>query len=379
MYDFLIKNGHVIDTALGLDTVTDIALKNDIIAEVGTIDPGKAVRVIDAQGCFVTPGLMDYHAHVNYGSSDICFRAEIGCFPSGVTTVADGGSCGVPSFENFHNVIIAQSQVTIKTHLNVSSAGETAHSIPEIIDPRYFEEDKILRLCEKYRDNIIGLKLRQGAPMVRDCGIEPLRASVKLARKAGLPLTVHMIDSPITPADTLAELGPGDIYCHVFHNTGQGCILDTNGTVYPELFEAQKRGVLLDVSHGRGAASFKVIRAALEQGLKPDLITSDLSRYSLFRSPAFTLNYIMSEFLHFGFTFRELITMFTETTAKLIYGKADGFIKPGAQADIAVLRLVEKPMRFVDYQGETMDGNQLIKCEMTFKAGEPVFCQVDFN
>ena len=71
--------------------------------------------------------------------------------------------------------------------------------------------------------------------------------------------------------------------------------------------------------------------------------------------------------------------MFTETSAKLIYGRSDGFIKAGALADLAILRILEKPIRFMDYQGETLDGNKVIKCEMTFKAGEPVFCQVDFN
>ncbi|MDR1901481.1 MAG: amidohydrolase family protein [Treponema sp.] len=378
MNDFLIKNGRVVDTALGINDVIDIAIKNDIIAEVGKNLPvNNAVRVIDADGCYITPGLVDYHAHINYGSSDICFRAEIGCFPSGVTTCVDGGSAGVSSYENFYNTIVCSSQVNIKGYLNISSVGETAHSCPEELNPALFEIDKILRFCKKYEGNIVGIKIRLGAPMVRNFGIEPLKVAQKVAKDAGIPLTVHMIDCPVPVKDVLAVLSAGDIYCHVFHNTGKGTILDQNGKLLPELFEARKRGVLFDVSHGRGAGSFTVAKAALEQGFKPDLITSDLSRYSLYRSPAYTVNYIMSEFLHLGFTFEELIKMYTETSAKLIYGKCDGFIKPGYLADLAIFRLVDKPVTFVDYKGEKLNGNKIIKCEMTFKDGEPVFCQVD--
>jgi predicted amidohydrolase len=71
--------------------------------------------------------------------------------------------------------------------------------------------------------------------------------------------------------------------------------------------------------------------------------------------------------------------MFTETTAKLIYGECSGFIRTGYKADLAVFRLLEKPVTFVDYKGEKLEGNKIIRCEMTFKDGEPVFRQVDFN
>jgi dihydroorotase len=87
----------------------------------------------------------------------------------------------------------------------------------------------------------------------------------------------------------------------------------------------------------------------------------------------------MSEFLNFGFSTEELIKLYTEIPAKLIYGKADGFIKPGALADIAILNVIEKPMRFMDLNGDLLDGDRMIRCEMTFKSGEPVFRQVDFN
>jgi predicted amidohydrolase len=380
MNDYLIKNGHVMDSVLGINGPVNIAIKNDIITQVGTdIPENTAARVIDARGCYVTPGLIDGHTHVNFGASDIGIRAEIGCFPSGVTTCVDAGSVGAAGYEAFYNTVVTNSQATILTNLNIASIGETAHGCPEELDPQLFEREKILRLCRKYRHNIVGIKVRWGIPMVKNHGIRPLQVAAEIGREAGLPLVIHMIQSPTPVKDVLDLMKPGDIYCHCYHNTGPNIILDKNGRILPEVREARERGILFDDGHGRGAGSFKVIRAALEQGFKPDMITSDLTRTSIYRSPAYTLAHIWSQFLNFGMSFEELVKMNTETMAGILYGKCGGFIKAGAVADIAVLRLVEKPIHFVDYQGEEFTGSKYIKCEMTFKAGEPVFGQVDFN
>jgi predicted amidohydrolase len=380
MNDYLIKNGHVLDTSLGINEIMDVALKNDTIAQIGKdIPENSATRVIDATGCYVTPGLIDGHMHVNFGASDIGIRAEVGCFPSGVTTCVDAGSVGAAGFEAFYNTIVANSQATIKTCLNIASVGETAHGCPEELNPASFETDKVLRLCEKYKGNIVGIKVRFGVPMVRNFGIEPLKAAAKIGKQAGLPLVVHIIESPTPVKEILDVLSPGDIYCHVYHNTGKYTILDEKGKILPEIWEARKRGILFDDAHGRGAGAFKVIGAALEQGFKPDLITSDLTRTSIYRSPAYSFCHIMSQFMNFGLTFYELIKITTEEIAKFIYGECAGFIKTGAQGDLAILRIVEKPINFVDCKGQRFNGSKFIRCEMTFKAGEPVFCQVDFN
>jgi predicted amidohydrolase len=356
----------------------DIAVEGGIIATTGSLGSSSAEQIVDAAGCLVVPGLIDAHAHINFGSCDNSFRAEIGCFPSGVTTVIDGGTCGVAGFENLYNTIVAGSQVTVKSFLNVAAVGQTSHLNSEELDPARFEPEKILRYCEKYRDNIVGIKVRLGAAMVKHHGIGAMTASMEIARRAGLPMIVHMIDCPIPVEEVLSRLAPGDVYCHVFHDTGAGVILDKNGKVLPEVFEAQRRGILFDVGHGRGGASIRISKAALEQGFRPDLITSDLSRFSLYRMPAHSMSYILSEYLQLGFSLEELIKLSTEAPAKAFLGGGGGFIKAGVPADLAVLRILDKPVRFVDYVGGVLEGNRLIRCEMTLKGGEPVFRQIDF-
>ncbi|MBC7833706.1 MAG: dihydroorotase [Phycisphaerales bacterium] len=65
MPSLLITGGRVIDPASGLDKPADIAIADGIVVAIGpNLDRGHADRVIDAEGCIVTPGLIDPHVHL---------------------------------------------------------------------------------------------------------------------------------------------------------------------------------------------------------------------------------------------------------------------------------------------------------------------------
>lgn len=65
-YDFWLKNGHVIDPSQNIDEVRDILVKGNKIVETpkdGKIDPQDVKEVINCNGYYVFPGLVDNHAH----------------------------------------------------------------------------------------------------------------------------------------------------------------------------------------------------------------------------------------------------------------------------------------------------------------------------
>ncbi|MFO0831631.1 MAG: dihydroorotase [Phycisphaerales bacterium] len=65
MPSLLIANGRLIDPASRTDRVCDVALENGQVAAIGPgISRGAAGRVFDAEGCIVTPGLIDPHVHL---------------------------------------------------------------------------------------------------------------------------------------------------------------------------------------------------------------------------------------------------------------------------------------------------------------------------
>ncbi len=64
-YDLLLRGGHVICPASGLNGVMDVAIRDGKIAAVQTdILPASAKEVLDVRGRLVLPGMIDTHAHV---------------------------------------------------------------------------------------------------------------------------------------------------------------------------------------------------------------------------------------------------------------------------------------------------------------------------
>ena len=135
---------------------------------------------------------------------------------------------------------------------------------------------------------------------------------------------------------------------------------------------AKKRGVIIDVGHGGGSFSYAVAEPAIQQGLLPDTISSDLHAYSG-NSPSMPfLPWVMSKFLNMGFTLEQVVSMATERPAKLI-GKIDklGTLQVGAPADVSIMELVEGPVEFVDTVKNVRTGNRFLKPIQTVRAGRP--------
>ncbi|MEL7473481.1 MAG: dihydroorotase [Planctomycetota bacterium] len=61
----LIRGGRLIDPASGVDSVSDLAIVDGRVAEIGSgLDAAPATEVIDAEGLLVLPGLVDPHVHL---------------------------------------------------------------------------------------------------------------------------------------------------------------------------------------------------------------------------------------------------------------------------------------------------------------------------
>ena len=82
--DILIKNGTVITITDGVKENTDVLIKNGKIAEIkSNINAANGVKVIDAQGMHVMPGIIDAHSHlgidaVNEGTNPVTAEVFIG-------------------------------------------------------------------------------------------------------------------------------------------------------------------------------------------------------------------------------------------------------------------------------------------------------------
>lgn len=375
MFDIIIKNGHVFDPLTGFNMFTDVGIVGKKIEKIGHIEE-TCRQMVDAEGCYVVPGLIDFHVHCAYGMCAYGMPPD-SLLSSGVTSTVDGGTTGIANYEAFYHNIICNSIVDIKTFLLVSSSGQISGRVTENMNPDLFEESKILELCEKYHNNIIGIKVRMEKKIVGEYGLEPLKRTIEIADKAGLPISVHASDTPGEVKDTLNLLRPGDIFCHVFHQMGK-TILGKDGRVLPEIWDAQKRGVMFEIGHGSLRFSGPVCKSALDQGFMPDIISSDLGLLSMNIAPTYSFTYILSELLSLGMKFEDIISLCTKAPAHITHPMLRSFIDEGQAADIAVLRIVPKKHHYIDTYGNGFDGEQMVKAEMTIKDGLIVHRQWDY-
>ena len=217
--DAVIRGGRVIDPAAGIDEIRDIWICDGRIVE----PDGSPAREIDASGCIVTPGLIDYHAHVFHPGSALSVPPEL-LLRQGTTTVVDAGSAGCENYEDFERNVMESSGIRILSFLNVSSFGLAG---TENYDPTATDIEGIARTIEKYPDQIQGLKIRLSRGIVpAEHAAAWLRACVALAdileEQLGkkLRVCVHTTDSPISAAEIAGLLRPGDIFCHCYQGVG---------------------------------------------------------------------------------------------------------------------------------------------------------------
>ncbi|HEV2617810.1 MAG TPA: D-aminoacylase [Candidatus Acidoferrales bacterium] len=58
-FDFVIRNGHILDGSGGPWYAADVGIRGDRIVAIGKLDATRAKKVIDATGCVVSPGFID--------------------------------------------------------------------------------------------------------------------------------------------------------------------------------------------------------------------------------------------------------------------------------------------------------------------------------
>src|SRR5690554_4168200 len=102
-FDLLLKGGHVIDPKNNIDTVLDVAISDGIVVRVSeNISVANADLVLDVEGYYVVPGLIDIHAHIFHGTeqdrylsnSYLSVPPDNFSFRYGVTTMVDVGGAG---------------------------------------------------------------------------------------------------------------------------------------------------------------------------------------------------------------------------------------------------------------------------------------------
>lgn len=357
----------MVDPARKLSSVRDVAITGDKIARIAEkIDPAEARQTVDAKGKIVTPGLIDVHVHVYDGVGSGGIPVDPNCIARGTTTVVDAGSAGANTFAGFRKYVINKADTRVYALLNLSMFGLAAPG--ELLDLRYIDPKLAVRIIERNRDAIVGIKVRLSREIVGERDRKVLGLAHEAADAAKVPVMVHIGDTHSPLPDVLELMAKGDVVTHCFHGRPGG-ILDAKGRVLPAVRKAVERGVHLDIGHGQGSFAFDVAEKAMKQELLPGTISSDLHQGNV-HGPVFDLATTLSKFLHLGLSLEQVIERATSNPASVFsFPKGLGTLRKGATADIALFTLAEGEFTFVDAVGQRRRGQRKLVPVATIKAG----------
>ena len=372
-YDLLLKSGHVIDPANGIDRVMDVAIAGGKVAAVqDRIEERDARQVLAVAGRYVIPGLIDLHTHVFITGRSATVLPDDAVLPHGTTTVVDAGVSGWKNFDAFKSTVIDRAQVRVLALLNIVGGGMNDDIRKEDI-VEDMEPEKTAAKVKQHPGLLVGVKTAHYGGF----GFVAVERAIRAGTIANVPV---MLDSSVfstsgrnTADKVLKYMRPGDLHTHTYNDHQLELINRFNGKVQPWMWEARKRGVLFDLGHGGGSFLWPIAHAAISQGFPPDTISTDLHTGSILMLQVNMLN-AMSKLMNLGMPLREAVERSTVNPAKAIRKFPElGTLSAGAVADIAVIEEQSGVFAYIDSLHKKLTGTKRVAGVMTIRAGQVVY------
>jgi dihydroorotase len=184
----LIRGGRLIDPANNLDGLHDLLIEHGRIAAVGkklAVDPQSA-HTIDADGLLVAPGLVDIHVHLREPGQS--YKETIA---TGTAAAAAGGFTSVAAMPN---TIPVNDSAEITRWMQAPERGARARVHP-IAAATLGSMGEALTDYAALREAGAVAVSDDGKPILGD---ETMRAVLRAAAAAGLPVVQHAEDTRLT-------------------------------------------------------------------------------------------------------------------------------------------------------------------------------------
>ena len=379
-FDLLLRNANVLDPSQNLSGTRDIGIRYGQIENIETtIAPERALRVMDAGGKLVTPGLIDLHAHTFAFGSPIAIPADELVAHQATTTVVSAGDAGANSLPAFRRFVVPASRTRQFAFVHIAATGLGGFPVPELLNIDYAQVDLTARAVAENPDFVLGVKVRMSENVIARHGTEPLKRAILACERSGVPgarVMCHI--GGVAERDLMSQildlLRPGDVLTHCYsgapNNAGQGTNIVQDGKLLPAALEAKRRGVVFDIGHGGGSFDYTVAEAAIAQGCPPDTVSSDIHVFSGNTPGMPYLPWVMSKLVGLGFTLPQVVTMATSAPARVINRlPKHGTLQIGAPADLSLLEVVDGAVSFVDTRNNRREGRLHLRPAGTIVAG----------
>jgi dihydroorotase len=371
-FDLLLVGGTVLNPATSINQKLDVGVAGDRVTAIqANLPRANAKTVLDVTGCYITPGLIDFHVHSYWGVNPYGCNLDSLCLATGVTTTMDAGSAGPVNFLGFRKLVHEQSKTRMLGFVALAQHG-VLNTPGELLQLGFADCDGAAETVGNNRDVGVGIKVRLHKKAIGENSREALRLAIKAGEATRTPIMVHVGDTAIGMDEIADTLRPGDVITHCY-TPQKPSIIDESGKLLPLVRKAKERGVIFDVGHAGGHFDFNLVRRAMSEGIVPDVISSDL--HGRLKQPGFgvvvDLLTTLTKFLSLGLSFEEIIAKCTVDAARVV-GWQDriGSLEVGREADIAVLQVVDEPIKLRDSVGGEMTHKQRIAAKWTIRAGE---------
>jgi len=260
----LVKSGRIIDPEKGKEFISDIYIKDGILAEMGENikAKGKELTEIDAKGCIVCPGFVDMHVHLR----DPGFEDEE-TIETGTLAAVKGGITTVVCMPNTNPPIDSESMVK---YILEKSEDAACRILPVAAMTRGLKGTDITDM---------GLLAEAGAVGFSDDGrcvgdgrlmYEVMRYSTQF----GLPLVLHEEDYSVSRGGLVNE----GRYSSMLGLDGISSLSD-DIIIARDIILAGRSRAKIHITHVSTRGGVEMIKKAREGGLD---ITCDVTPHHLF-------------------------------------------------------------------------------------------------
>jgi dihydroorotase len=262
MSTLIIRNGHLIDPAAGVDAAKDLLLKDGRVAEIAS--PGKIkapngsaapdVQVLDANGLIVAPGLIDIHVHLREPGQG--YKETIA---TGTAAAAAGGFTSVAAMPNTTPV---NDTPEITRWMQSPERGAHVRVYPIAAATRGSKGETLNDFAALKAAGAVAVT-DDGRPILKD---SVMRETLAAAARVGLSVIQHAEDTRLTQGASM-NAGPTAFKLGLrgMPPEAEYGLVERDIRLVTELRDAR---VHLHVAHTSTAAAVAAVRQARRNGLR---------------------------------------------------------------------------------------------------------------
>lgn len=252
----LVKGGRIIDPSRNLDKVGNILIEKGTIKsypeDIKKLEKDSAIKVIDAGGKIVAPGLVDLHVHLREPGYEHKETIRTGC-----ESAAAGGFTSIVCMPNT-NPINDNASVTEYIMLKARTEG-VVNVYPLGAITKGENGETLAQIGEMYEAGCVGVT-DDGMPVMNS---KVMRHAMEYVKAFGIPVISHCEDLNLSgngvmnEGDTSTLLGLSGI-----PSASEDVMVSRDITL------AELTGTHLHICHVSTEGSVRLIRAAKERGVR---------------------------------------------------------------------------------------------------------------